>query len=544
MIDKESLEQLKANLDIVDILGSYLQLKKAGVNYSACCPFHDEKTASFMVSPAKGIYHCYGCGAGGDAIKFVMEYEKLSFVESVEKIALMMSFDLVYTQERVQKINSKFLDKITSFYHQKLLTSPQVLEYVHQRGISKESIERFALGFCGSGFESVRFADEMGARGEAIELGILGRDDQRVYARFFDRLMFPIYSPNSSVVGFGGRVMGGENQAKYINSPQTKVFNKSKLLYAYHLAKESIYAQKQIIITEGYIDVIMLHQAGIKNAVATLGTALTNEHLPLLNRGDPKIIVGYDGDKAGINAAFKASKLLALEGKDGGVVIFDGGMDPADMVVSGRVEEIKTLLSSPIPFVRFVLEQMVLGYDLHNPLEKERALKETLEFLHSLSSLLQEEYRSFLANLLKIPPVLIRPKSKSKSALPQSSAIQEIYDVVEVELIASMYENEGLLDFGVEYLEKTCFKECSREYELLLQGEREHPLLQGLLVRSCARVMEEREFKSQVKLKAILDLEEKIKLLIVKEGIEYETKSRQIQAMRERINKIRKDILL
>lgn len=543
MIAKESIEQLKANLDIVEVLGNYIELKKAGVNYSACCPFHNEKTASFMVSPTKGIYHCYGCGVGGDAIKFVMEYEKLTFVESVEKIASMTNFELTYTQERVKKQDSKFLEKIASFYHHKLLTSPQVLEYVYQRGISKESIERFNLGFCGAGFESVRFADELNARSEAIELGVLGRDGERVYARFFERLMFPICSTNGSVVGFGGRIMQGENQAKYINSPQTKVFNKSKLLYAYNIAKESVFRQKQIIITEGYIDVIMLHQAGISNAVATLGTALTSEHLPLLNRGEPRVIVSYDGDSAGINAAFKAAKLLALEGKDGGVVIFENGMDPADMIVAGKVDEVKGLLSSPIPFVRFVLEQIVLGYDLHNPLAKEKALKESLGFLHSLSPLLQEEYRQFLGKLLKVPPVLIRVKNQKK-AQQAPSAIQEIYDVVEIELIATMHASESLLDFGVEYLEKSCFKECSREYELLLAGEREHPLLQGLLMRGNARVMNERDFKAQVKIKAILDLEEKIKLLIAKEGIEYDTKARQIQTMREKINKIRKDIIL
>lgn len=543
MISNESLEQLKQSIDIVEILGSYIQLKKAGANYSACCPFHHEKTASFMVSPSKGIYHCYGCGVGGDAIKFVMEYEKLSFVESIEKIASIMNFELVYTQEKSKKQDSKFLDKIASFYHQKLLSSPQVLDYAYRRGITQESIERFYLGFCGAGFESVRFADEMGARSEAIELGVLGRDNERVYARFFDRLMFPIYSPNSSVVGFGGRIMEGDNVAKYINSPQTKVFNKSKLLYAYHLAKESIFRQKQIIITEGYIDVIMLHQAGIKNAVATLGTALTSEHLPLLNRGEPKIIVSYDGDKAGINAAFKASKLLAQEGKDGGVVIFEGGLDPADMIVAGRVEEVKGLFASPIPFVKFVLEQMVLNYDLHNPLEKEKALKESLEFLHSLSSLIQEEYKLFLASLLKVPPTLIRTKNQKVPKTPQTS-IQEVYDVVEVALIASMYENESFLDFGVEYLEKTSFKECQREYELLLSGERENPLLQGLLMRESARVMSEEEFKKQIKIKAIQDYEEKIKLLISKEGIEYETKIRQMQEMREKINKIKKEIIL
>lgn len=533
MIAKESIEQLKSRIDIIEILSHYIQLKRAGMNYSACCPFHDEKTPSFMVSPIKGIYHCYGCGASGDAIAFVMEYEKLNFTESVEKIASLVGFSLTYTQQN-QKQDTKFLDKIAQFYHSKLLQSPQALQYIESRGISKESLERFNLGLCEAGFESVKFADMHNARSEAIELGVLGRDGDRVYSRFFQRLMFPICSTSGRVIGFGGRAMQEENNAKYINSPQSKVFNKSKLLYAYHLAKEAIFAQKQIIITEGYIDVIMMHQAGFKNVVATLGTALTKEHLPLLNKGEPQIIVSYDGDKAGINAAFKASRLLA--GREGGVVIFDGNQDPADMVLAGKIEEVKSLLSSPIPFVEFVLEQITKAYDLGNPLQKERALKESLEFLHSLSPLLQEEYKGFLAALLKIPVSLI---GIQKTKTDSNERVAQI-DLTELILLKSILENREFLDIAIEYLDIQSFQRHFREYELILEEEWNHASLLGLSINEAIQPLGFEDFKRQVRSFAINDYQQRLKQIPFDKNLDYKQKSELIKKYKIYIENIQK----
>lgn len=536
MIAKESIEQLKATLDIVEVLGSYIQLKRAGMNYSACCPFHDEKTPSFMVSPSKGIYHCYGCGVGGDTIKFVMEYEKLSFTEAIEKISSIVGFTLTYTKEN-QRQDSKFMEKVVEFYHKKLYQTPQALEYAKNRGISEESIKRFMLGMSGAGFESVKFADMHNARKEAIEYGLLGQDDQRVYARFFDRLMFPIYSANGKPVGFGGRAMG-ENSAKYINSPQTKFFNKSKLLYAYHLAKESIYSQKQIIITEGYIDVIMLHQAGFKNVVATLGTALTQEHLPLLSKGDPQIIVSYDGDQAGINAAFKASKILALAGKEGGVVIFGNGADPADMIVAHKEEEVKALFASPIPFVEFVLDFIARSYDIHHPLQKEKALKECLEFLHSLSPVMQEEYKSFVARVLKLPLNLIRTK-KSYTPSSQGKALQK-QDISELILIRSMLESEECMEFGLEYLESEYFEFASNEFEMILRGEGSK--LGAILIDEGIKPLKFEEFCLQVKQRVILYCQKQLKNITILTGLDFTQKREKMQFYRQKIEQIKKEI--
>ncbi len=203
---------------------------------------------------------------------------------------------------------------------------------------------------------------------KAAEAGIIAQSENGsgYYARLVERITFPIYSTSASLVGFGGRTITN-HPAKYINSPQTKLFNKSRLLYGYHLAKESIYKNKKIIICEGYLDVVMFHQAGFKEAVAGMGTALTQEHLPLLRKGDPKVILAYDGDKAGVGAALKAAQMLSVAGFDGGVVLFPDGQDPADLIAKGKSETVAKLLREAKPLIPFVLEMIVSMYNLNDP---------------------------------------------------------------------------------------------------------------------------------------------------------------------------------
>ena len=480
MISKHSIETLKQTIDILDVIGSVVELKKVGSNYVACCPFHDEKTPSFVVSPAKGFYHCYGCGVGGDSIKFLMEYEKLSFVESVEKIAAIMNFTLEYEKSYEKKPDFTLLDEITRFYQKNLLNHKPSLEYLSSRCVANSSIEKFALGYCGVSFETLKFLNaKMLNKAEALEYGVIGKDSTREYARFSDRIIFPIHSPSGKVVGFGGRTMSGAN-AKYINSPQSKIFNKSKLLYGYYIAKDKIYKQKKIIVCEGYLDVIMLHQAGFDYAVATLGTALTKDHLPLLSKGEPKVILSYDGDKAGINAAFKAAKILAASGKDGGVVIFANGADPADMVANKQVNELSDMFANPMPFVDFILSHIAKSYDLNNPLEKEKALTESTQFLHTLSPVLQEEYKPTLANLLSLPTHLIGSKRRVLHTLPAFTApTQEIAESV---LVKTLLEKPEWIDFTLEYIDISLFAYKREEFAKLLQKEVEYPLLIAIAI--------------------------------------------------------------
>lgn len=493
MITKQSLEHLKEQADIVTIISSYIELRRNGNSFSACCPFHNEKTPSFVVSPARNSYHCYGCGVGGDCISFVMEYEHLNFNQSVEKIAEMLNFTLEY-DTKVPKKQSNLLENTTRFYQQQLANNTQILQYLKSRGISQANIESFQLGYAPAGFETIKFLnDTKQNKQEALEFGIIGRDNTREFARFRERVIFPIHSSSGKVVGFGGRTLDSNNPAKYINSPQSKIFNKSKLLYGYYFAKDSIFREKKVIVCEGYIDVIMLHQAGFKNAVATLGTALTNEHLPLLQKGDPEIILSYDGDKAGIAAALRASKILSAKSALGGVVIFEGGKDPADMVQSSAqnsqntqnpnkqnvnaqntngIEELKRLFSKPIPFIEFVLTQIIATFDLTNPLSKQKALLESQAFLKTLTPLLQAEYVDFLAQQLKITPNLIKIHRASQSIQAQTQIYAQTQnDIAESVLIYTLLEHRDWLDTALEYIDSDALMYYKKEFELLLSGQ-------------------------------------------------------------------------
>ena len=233
MISRESIEQLKQIVNISDVIGTYLELSKSGASFKALCPFHGEKTPSFVIHPQKGFYHCFGCGASGDAITFIMEYEKLTYPEAIEKLASIYNFSLHYTQGEKTPVKSTLLERLKGFYQSRLEHS-SALAYLKNRGVHENMIERFELGYAPMGAESIRFLEaEFFSKKEALELGVIAEESGRAYARFSERLIFPIYSP-TRLVGFGGRTLGN-HPAKYINSPQTKIFNKSRLLYLFHV---------------------------------------------------------------------------------------------------------------------------------------------------------------------------------------------------------------------------------------------------------------------------------------------------------------------
>ena len=240
MITQDSIEALKARLDIVDVVGSYIELKKSGANFKAPCPFHDEKSPSFVVSPSKQIYHCFGCGAGGDSVKFVMEYEKLNYPEALEKLAATNNFTLSYTDDKHNKPKSQLMERIDKWYQHLLTSHSSALSYLKQRGIYESSIEKFGIGYAPDSNATINYINEqLFNMNEAIEMGVVGSSEGRIYARFIERITFPIHAANGSIVGFGGRTITG-HQAKYVNSPETPYFNKSRLLYAYHHARQDI----------------------------------------------------------------------------------------------------------------------------------------------------------------------------------------------------------------------------------------------------------------------------------------------------------------
>ena len=466
MIKKESIENLKNNLDVVDIVSQYIELKKSGANFKACCPFHGETTPSFVVSPAKQIYHCFGCGVGGDSIKFVMEYEKLTYPETIEKLASMNNFNLEYEENSSEKKqDTRVIEEVNKFYQKLFVSNTAVKEYIRQRGISDFSVEKFEIGYAPISADTINFLKSNHYNlTDAIDLGIIDTGTNGLYSRFIERITFPIYSINARLVGFGGRTITGHN-AKYVNSPQTKLFNKSKLLYGYHLAKEHIYKKNRIIVCEGYLDVIMLHQAGFNTAVATLGTALTQEHLPLLRRGEPKVILAYDGDKAGLAAAFKASVMLSQSEFEGGVIIFADGMDPADMVNKNKVNELNEIFANPISFTPYAIDYIISKYDINDANQKQKALLESNEYLKSLGLIYQDEYKRYLAQKLNIRENLIQISSnKQRAFTPTLSKI----DIAELCIIKSILEKPQRLDAVLDIVDASMFEAHKNEFELVL----------------------------------------------------------------------------
>jgi DNA primase len=539
MIDKNSIEQLKNILDIVDVVSNYIELKKSGANYKALCPFHDEDTPSFVVSPNKQIYHCFGCQAGGDSIKFVMDYEKLSYPEAVEKLASMYNFTLNYTAKNDSFNNvSKALSTINELYKKKLLQNSFAQNYLIKRGVSKASIEKFEIGYAPKSHEQIDF---LKARfipiPNAIEAGILAKE-QNLYARMVERITFPIYSHTNNLVGFGGRTITN-HPAKYLNTPQTKLFNKSRLLYGYNLAKESIYKQKKVIICEGYLDVVMLHQAGFTNTVATLGTALTHQHMPLLRKAEPEVIIAYDGDKAGIEAAIKASKLLALNEVEGGVVIFKDSLDPADMVKEGKIEELNQLFSQPKPFIEFVLEQIVAKYDIKKPKEKQKALYEAVEFLKTLSSIFQDEYKEYLAALLEILPSKIPLKRKKEEFYQEI----EVKDTKELSLIKTVIIYPETIDEILDIIDPSYFIYHRYEFQKAIEMDLEDSKVREIYLDDEIIPFDKEHLKDELISFLIKYYEKKLKK-IIKEPMDTKEKYFLIRKYKENILKLKKGELV
>jgi len=540
MITKESIENLKSHLDIVDVISQFIELKKSGANFKACCPFHGEDTPSFVVSPVKQIYHCFGCGAGGDSIKFVMEHEKLSYPEALEKLAAMTNVSLEY-DNNFKKIDSSLIVNVNEYYQKLLTHNEESKQYLKSRGISDFSIEKFEIGYASNSNDTINFLKTNFLNlADAKEFGIIDTGQNGLYSRFIDRITFPIYTINGTVVGFGGRTITGHN-AKYVNSPQTKLFNKSKLLYGYSLAKEAIYKQKSVIITEGYLDVVMLHQAGFSNAIATLGTALTADHLPLLKRGEPKVIVAYDGDKPGLNAAYKASLLLSNSQFTGGVVIFEDGQDPADMVNASKIDELNAMFSNTKPFIDFVIDFIINKYDLEKAQDKQAALQETNDFLKTLSPILQEEYSSSIARKLNINSQLVQVQHFNNQ---QSSNVNlSSIGIDELTIIKTILDNPKFLEIVKKELSVEMFEIHGNEYNTLLTNP-DDPSLAGFMLNEHIIPYSIEELNNQITMILVPFYTKKIQQVRFDENLNFREKAIKTRELQYKLREIKSKKLI
>ncbi|WP_413308712.1 DNA primase [Bacillus sp. 1P10SD] len=355
-IAEEKIDQVRQAVDIVEIISDYVQLKKQGRNYFGLCPFHGESTPSFSVSPDKQIYHCFGCGAGGNVFSFLMELDGMSFQEAAIKLAARVNIDLdikmssVSGEKKVSKEFQAMLDAhelLRKFYHHLLVNTKEgqhALEYLLDRGFSRESIDKFQIGYSLNSWDFVyKFLSKRDFSPEWMEKAglIIQRErDGTYFDRFRDRIMFPISDRNGNTIAFSGRSLGAD-EPKYLNSPETAIFNKSKILYNYHLAKSSIKKLQHAVLFEGFADCIAADRSGIENGIATMGTSLTNEHIALLRQSVQSITICYDSDKPGIEAAYRAGSHLNDAGFQIKVAMMPDGMDPDEYIKKNGSEKFR-----------------------------------------------------------------------------------------------------------------------------------------------------------------------------------------------------------
>ncbi len=420
-IPKSFIDDVVERTDIVDLIDAKVPLKKAGKNYQACCPFHNEKSPSFSVSPEKQFYHCFGCGAHGNAISFLMEYEQLEFVEAIEELARLHSLEVpredskgksqkFESVSREQKLSDyDLLETAAKFFQHQLKhdeNSSKVIEYLKSRNLSGQTCQQYGIGYAPDSWDKAlkTLAKTPEQKQQLADLKVLTQNDSgRVYDFFRNRVMFPIRDKRGRVVGFGGRVID-DSLPKYLNSPETRVFHKGHELYGFYQAKNANAKLEQVLIVEGYMDVVSLAQQGISYAVAALGTATTPEHMSLLFRNTKKVICCYDGDRAGRDAAWRALENALPHLKDGIDLRFaflPDGEDPDTMVQKEGKEAFEQRMAAATPLLTYFFEHFLADLDITTDAGKSALQASAKPLIEQVpSDYYQEALKAKLAQLL------------------------------------------------------------------------------------------------------------------------------------------------
>jgi len=373
LIPQDFIDDLIARADVVEIVGRRVQLKKAGREFKACCPFHDEKTPSFTVSPGKGFYHCFGCGAHGTAVGFLMEFDHMSFVEAIESLASSMGVEVPRSEsdKPARRYDELFslMDSVARYWQTAMKDTPTAVEYLKNRGIDGVTAKRFGIGYAPDGWSNV--LDKFGKSSEATErllaTGlIIRKDNGQHYDRFRDRITFPIRDTRGRTIGFGGRTLG-DGEPKYLNSPETVLFHKGRELYGLFEARQALRNIEQLVVVEGYMDVVALARHGIDFSVATLGTATTSEHLNQLFRLTENVYFSFDGDRAGKAAAWRALENALpqiREGRQIRFVFLPEGQDPDSFVNENGADAFVAALDNGVALSDFLIDELASQVDM------------------------------------------------------------------------------------------------------------------------------------------------------------------------------------
>lgn len=491
-IEDEKINQIREAVDIVDLIGEYVQLKKQGRNYFGLCPFHGENSPSFSVSTEKQIFHCFGCGAGGNIFTFLMDIEGYSFVESAKVLAEKGNVPLEVEINKDSKRSNmpagaqqmvEAHDLLRKFYHHLLVNTKEgqdALEYLLKRGFTEETIEKFQIGYSLDSWDFVsKFLLKRGFPAEYMEqagLIIFREKDESYFDRFRNRVMFPIMDHQGNTIAFSGRAMG-DDEPKYLNSPETPIFNKSKTLYNFHHARPHIRKKEQAVIFEGFADCISAVGAGVENAVATMGTALTDQHIQLLKRNTDQILICYDSDSAGLNAANRAVNMLQDHEFSVKVALMPDNLDPDDYIKEfGEKSFVSEVIGASLTYMAFKMHYLRRGKNVNNEGDRIQYIEEVLkeisrlpnaverdhylrqlssEFSLSLDALEQQQRQVFFTERKK--GTLPQPAAQKKMALHYEHKLKPAHHNAEMKLIAHMLKSRDMTFKIQQLLGQTVF---------------------------------------------------------------------------------------
>ena len=511
-IKEGEIEELKSRADIQNIISGYVNLKRSGKSYLGLCPFHKEKTPSFSVDQKRQLYHCFGCGEGGDIISFIMKVENLDFVEAAEFLAKKVNYNLQYTDTGTPEVSEKRSKLVEAnelakkYYNYVLLNSKhagKARHYLEKRGFADETLKGFEIGYSTDNWTNFSdFATKRGfSKKELIDSGLCiksSRGKDEIYDRFRARIMFPIKDLIGKTVGFGGRIMDEENKstpvaksAKYINTPETKVYSKSRNIYGLFDAKNAIVEKDQVLIVEGYTDVMALHQEGVKNAVASLGTALTQEQIEIICRFTKNIVLVFDSDMAGLKASLRSiDRLREYNQKldlyndsniDMRVALLGSDYDPADYIFKKGLGSFIEVINNSKNILDFAMEMILIKYDLDNLNQKLRATDELMGFVSTLSSkIVQEDCIKKISEKLNLrESLLVEQLTRKISALSKRNEMVDGRVIakepviparnMEIEALKILLNGIGdklddLLEIGPEYFR---FDDTRKLYEVI-----------------------------------------------------------------------------
>ncbi len=465
------IDEIKDRLDIVDIVKGYVKLEKAGVNYRALCPFHSEKTPSFFVSPSRQIWHCFGgCGKGGDIFKFIMEVEGVEFNDALRILAAKAGVELKKQDPKIKTERQRIYEicELATRFFEKKLKEPSVKkveEYLTKRGINQESIEKWRLGYSPDSWdELIGFLENKDYFSKEIEkagLVVKKEGTNRYYDRFRGRIMFPVFDFSSQPIGFGGRIFNSENekQAKYLNTPNTLIYDKSKILYGLDRARSSARKKDFFVLVEGYTDVIMSHQAGIENVVATSGTALTPYQLKVLKRYCNNLVIAFDMDVAGDSATKRGIELAQENDFNIKVALMPEGLDPADLILKDE-KSWEKILNKSVSIVSFYFKTAFSQFDSSVPENKKKIARMVLPIIKKIDSDIEKDYwikklaeklevseKAVIQDLVKVKGKDREAKESDKTVLPKKQII-ELLEERFLALIIKDKEKINLLDLN------------------------------------------------------------------------------------------------